>query len=122
MADQVIHCSSDHTIFTAPWDITLEDGTVVIGNGNTWPLPVEEDFPALKSASRVGTSGAATLRIDNSETIASFLDEREFRALRVGTTLCSADPSAGGVGGLLAGLATLLGLALRRSSKESRQR
>ncbi|MGE0786191.1 MAG: DUF2330 domain-containing protein [Sandaracinaceae bacterium] len=64
-ADRVIECSPSIDRFDAPWRITLPNGSVVRGAGNTWPFSITGEVPAVSVSRRVGSDGVGRIVTDN---------------------------------------------------------
>ncbi|MGF1467847.1 MAG: DUF2330 domain-containing protein [Sandaracinaceae bacterium] len=114
-AERVIECSPSLFQSEAPWRVELPDGTTVRGEGQLWPLTLE-NVPANRVVRRVGNEGVGEVVTDNTVAIATAVESsnRDYPTPQSGAFGCA----VGGPdeGAPLAGLGLLfaLGLVLRR--------
>lgn len=114
-ADRIIECSPSISRFDAPWRVELADGTVVRGEGNTWPFSVDEgDLPANIRVRRIGNTGTGTVITDNSTAIAETIAEHNARIPRAVTDGGCSVGGGGSSAGLLGLLFATAMLAFRR--------
>ena len=116
-ADRILECSPSISSFEAPWRVTLADGTVVRGVGNTWPFSLG-DLPANQTVRRIGNTGTGSVVTDNTESIATAIGIQNASVPRGGVSGggCSVGGSAAAAGPLSILLAAVaLGLRRRRS-------
>jgi MYXO-CTERM domain-containing protein len=78
-AERVIECSPSVSLADAPWRVTFEDGTVLRGSGNTWPLDLTPETPAAEVIRRVGTSGVGEIQTDNTDVAADIIETNNLR-------------------------------------------
>lgn len=108
-ADRVIECSPSVFRSEAPFRVVLEDGTVIRGNGRTWPFEVDGPLPANRVIRRIGPEGEGRVVTDNTEMIAAALVDSNARIPGPpAASGCAVSPRPGAG---LAGFAGLLGLA-----------
>jgi MYXO-CTERM domain-containing protein len=118
-ADRIIECSPSISQFEAPWRIELEDGTVVRGNGNSWPFSVDDaGMPANARIVRVGPEGTGEVVADNTGEIAAALSSHNTTVPGPpsgGICSVSGRTGQGAAGFLLALMVGLIGVRRRKS-------
>ncbi len=117
-ANRIIECSPSISQADAPWRVELEDGSVIRGEGTTWPFSVDDGaMPANARIVRVGPEGTGEVVEDNTGEISEALSSHN-------TTVpgppdggvCSVSGRTGsGAAGFL--LALMVGLAAVRRRK-----
>lgn len=71
--ERVIECSDDFLRSEAPWRVRLNNGMLVRGTGNAWPIAAG-DVPATQFVTQDSTSGDAEIVTDNTRTISLALE------------------------------------------------
>ena len=120
-ADRTVYCYEDVLQSEAPWKVTLPDGQVVRGVGQSWPFATDdEDMPANARVRRVGTSGEGEVIEDNTGAISAALRDHN-ESMTSSRGLCAASgrlPADAGTGAVALALLGLLGLSIvRRRTK-----
>jgi hypothetical protein len=75
VAERTIYCSEDVWRNEAPWKAELPSGQVVHGQGNSWPLTADDDFPAALEVRQEHNSGEGDTIDDNLPAIEAVIDE-----------------------------------------------
>lgn len=117
-ASRVIECSPSVDRASAPWRVTLPNGTTVRGRGTSWPFTVEGgEMPANLRILRIGGEGMGEVETDNTERVGALLRSHN-RTVPSGFPLAGGGGGcsigSGGATGALLALAGLALLALRR--------
>ncbi|MEM6954643.1 MAG: DUF2330 domain-containing protein [Myxococcota bacterium] len=116
---RIIECNPSVSQFDAPWRIQFDDGTVVRGDGQTWPLLGNDALPANRRVLRVGTEGEGEVIIDNSAAILAVVNvsnaDHPRRDGRMAGGTCSALGGAAPLGVLGAFGLSILAIRRRRA-------
>lgn len=113
-ADQTVFCSPMVELQNAPWRVTLPNGEIIRGVGQSWPFSTG-DMPSNSRVLRVGTEGSGEVVEDNTGAIrAALRDHNEAFAERGGLCSVSHGASGGAPAGILFVLGAIAALVRRR--------
>jgi hypothetical protein len=75
IAERTIYCSPAVSRNEAPWKTELPSGEEVHGQGNSWPLGLDDGMPATRLVRQEHNTGSGDTIDDNTDSIAGSIDE-----------------------------------------------